>query len=154
MTVRATEKSSSYPFSTIIGIIIAPNEDTSATAEPEIPPKKVLSNTFTIARPPRTRPTIKFAKSTILRAIPPCPIISPAIIKNGIANKLNTLTPFTINKKTDIKGTFKYKAVTTDEIAREKVIGILAIVITAKEPNKIIIAMVLSGIINSPFLRF
>jgi methyl-accepting chemotaxis protein len=80
--------------------------------------------------------------------------IEKKLHREEIANKLNTLTPFTINKNTDIKGTFKYKAVTTDEIAREKVIGILAIVITAKEPNKIIIAMVLSGIINSPFLRF
>jgi hypothetical protein len=47
VTVIATEKSSSYPDFFIMGIITAPRDETSAMAEPEIPPKKVESRTFT-----------------------------------------------------------------------------------------------------------
>ena len=38
--VTAVEKSASYPWSTIMGIIIEPIEAVSAAADPEMPPKK------------------------------------------------------------------------------------------------------------------
>ena len=38
--VTAVEKSASYPWSTIMGIMMEPMEAVSAAAEPEIPPKK------------------------------------------------------------------------------------------------------------------
>jgi len=44
-------------------------------------------------RPPRTWPTIAFAKSTILSAMPPYIINSPAKMKNGIARNENTFMP-------------------------------------------------------------
>ena len=36
----AVEKSASYPWSTIMGIMMEPMEAVSAAAEPEMPPKK------------------------------------------------------------------------------------------------------------------
>lgn len=70
VTVTATEKSASYPSLTIIGISIAPIEETSATAEPLIPPKSIEAMMFTWARPPRICPTSALEKWTRRRLIP------------------------------------------------------------------------------------
>ena len=37
------------------------------------------------AREPRTPPTMEITQATIRFAIPPCPMISPARMKNGMA---------------------------------------------------------------------
>jgi hypothetical protein len=86
-TVTAVEKSAGKPALTIIGISREPREETSATAEPEIPPKNILARIFTWDKPPRNLPTRIFAKFNRRSAIPPTPIISPARMKNGMAIK-------------------------------------------------------------------
>ena len=57
-TVRAVANSRSYPFWTIIGIMIGPVEEMSATAEPDTPPKNIESMQLTIASPPGNGPTM------------------------------------------------------------------------------------------------
>ena len=47
VTVSATENSGVYPCLTIIGTTTEPKEETSATAEPEIPPKNMESRQLT-----------------------------------------------------------------------------------------------------------
>ena len=59
MAVTATVSFLLYPFFTICGIIIPLTPAVSATAEPEIPAKIILDNTFTWARPPVKRPTME-----------------------------------------------------------------------------------------------
>ena len=95
-TVKAIEKSLSYPASTIIRISKGPRDETSAMVEPEIPPKNVEAKTFTCANPPVKRPTRMFANWNNRVAIPPTDIISPIRIKNGIARKLKLLSCFAI----------------------------------------------------------
>jgi len=72
-----------------------PIAEVSATAEPEIPLKKVVASTLTADSPPRTRtsPTRTLAKATSRRAMPPSAMIAPASTKNGIVSIANLLTP-------------------------------------------------------------
>jgi hypothetical protein len=134
VTVMPTEKSVSYPDCFIIGISIAPIEEVSAMAEPEIPPKNILESTFTWASPPLIRPTITFENLMSLVEIPPWDMISPARIKKGIAIREKEWIPFTICSIIAIRGTCKYMAVIMDEAAKAKVIGILMTRKTKKEP--------------------
>src|SRR6516225_1947268 len=75
-----------------------PIAEVSATAEPEIPLKKVVASTLTADSPPRRRmnPTRTLAKATSRRAIPPSAMIAPASTKNGIVSIATLLTPLEI----------------------------------------------------------
>ena len=64
VTVSAIAKLFVYPLRSMAGIMIEPREETSATAEPEMPPKNMLSTQLIIARPPRIRPTKRLARLT------------------------------------------------------------------------------------------
>ena len=88
----------------IAGIITAPVAETSATAEPEIPPNIMLESTVTMPSPPSTRPTAAEAKSTIRSAMPPRCITSPAKTKKGIASKVKMLMPAVICWKATAAG--------------------------------------------------
>jgi len=79
----------------IIGIIIVPNDEVSATTDPETAPKNLLESTLTIAKPPLSRPTSTSARSSIRLAMPPSPMMLPAMMKKGIARKLNGRMPET-----------------------------------------------------------
>ena len=70
-----------------------PRAETSATADPEIPPNSIEANTFTTPSPPLIAPTADEANLTSLTAIPPWNINSPAKIKNGIASREKTFMP-------------------------------------------------------------
>src|SRR5690554_1455340 len=124
-------------------------EETSATDEPEIPPKNILASIFTIARPPRIQPIIRFESFIRRSEIPPWPIISPAIIKKGIAIRENEFTPFTICCNITIGLILRYKAVINVDKPRLKAIGILIINIIKKLPSKIYTAGSISYI-SSP----
>jgi hypothetical protein len=81
--------------------------EVSATAEPEIPDRKVVASTFTIESPPRRRvkPTSTSAKATRRRAMPPSAMMAPARTKNGIVSIATLLTPseiFSINASSGI----------------------------------------------------
>jgi len=65
----------------------------SATLEPDMAPKKVLAMMLTSDSPPRMKPTSTPAKATRRRAMPPSAMMAPAKTKNGIASRLNLLTP-------------------------------------------------------------
>ena len=84
----------------IAGIRIEPRAATSATAEPLISAKKSEALIDTIARPPRTKPTIAEANATSLRLIPDAFIIAPAKIKSGIAISGNDVAPLNITNPT------------------------------------------------------
>jgi hypothetical protein len=73
-----------------------PRDAVSAAADPDIPPKKNESTTLTIASPPRIQPTNAFARSMSFSEIPPEPISTPIVIKNGTAMRLKELIPLTI----------------------------------------------------------
>ena len=94
--VTEVAKSPSYPFFFMIGISSEPIDEVSAAEDPEIPPKNMLASTLTIANPPRKRPTKALASPTRRAEMPPAPMISPAMMKNGTASKTKTSIPRTI----------------------------------------------------------
>ena len=51
---------------------------------------------FTIANPPRIQPTNEFARAISLSDMPPVPIRTPMVMKNGTAIREKDHTPFTI----------------------------------------------------------
>jgi len=120
-----------------MGISIAPMEETSATAEPEIPPKNMEARIFTWARPPRTLPIRALAKPTSLREIPPWLMISPERMKKGIARREKELTPLTRRCTMDIKGMFRNIAVKIEDRNREKVMGNFMTSMKTNEPIRI-----------------
>jgi len=120
-----------------MGISIAPMEETSATAEPEIPPKNMEARIFTWARPPRTLPIRALANPTSLREIPPWLMISPERMKNGIARREKVFTPLTSLCTMDIKGMFRNMAVKIEERNREKVMGNFMTSMKTNEPIRI-----------------
>ena len=67
--------------------------DTSAAVDPEMPEKRTSATTTTIASPPRTRPTIAIARSTMRSEMPPDSISAPARMNSGIASSTNESTP-------------------------------------------------------------
>ena len=93
--VRLVANTRGYPAFSICGIMTEPIAEVSATAEPEMPLRKVVASTFTIERPPRNRvnPTRTSANATSRRAIPPSAMIAPASTKNGIVSIATLLTP-------------------------------------------------------------
>src|SRR5512146_3187733 len=60
-----------YPPFSIVGIIMAPMEEISATAEPETPPKNMQATMVMWARAPGIRPTITSASRTSRAETPP-----------------------------------------------------------------------------------
>src|SRR5690625_5109381 len=73
-----------------------PRAEVSATAEPEMPAKKVAESTLLRASPPRKRPRIALAKSSRRCVMPPSPIRLPARRKQGIASRLKESRPLKI----------------------------------------------------------
>ena len=51
---------------------------------------------FTMARPPRIQPTSELASAISLSDMPPVPISTPIVMKNGTAIREKDQTPFTI----------------------------------------------------------
>src|SRR3954464_1448661 len=87
----AVAKRFEEPSFSIAGIIIAPIEDTSATAEPVTPPKNIEATQTICARLPGSQPTSTSAISTSRRAIPPRAISVPANTKKITASSGNVL---------------------------------------------------------------
>ena len=67
--------------------------ETSAAVEPEMPEKRTSATTTTMARPPRTRPTMAIARSTIRSEIAPDSMSAPARTNSGMARRTNESTP-------------------------------------------------------------
>ena len=82
-----------YRFFFIAGIVTDPIAAVSALAEPQTPEKYIVETIDTIPSPPRNLPTKTIARSIILCAIPPWPIIVPAKINRGIASRVNESIP-------------------------------------------------------------
>ena len=82
--VTAAANGPGYPCFFMAGINIDPKAAMSPSAIPVIPAKSMDARIFTCASPPRNRPTIRLAKSTMRSAILPRVIISPARMKKGI----------------------------------------------------------------------
>jgi hypothetical protein len=78
-----------YPSFSIAGIIIAPIEEISATADPETPPKNIEARMLIWANPPGIRPTITSAIFTRRVEIPPRAISTPAKMNRITANNGN-----------------------------------------------------------------
>ena len=83
-----------------------PIAEVSATAEPEMPLRKVVASTLTMERPPRSRvsPTRTSANATSRRAMPPSAMIAPASTKNGMVSIATLLTPSEIFSMTASSG--------------------------------------------------
>lgn len=58
-----------------------------------MPEKNMFDTIVTCARPPRICPTSEREKFTIRSVIPQAFINSPAMMKNGIASRVNESTP-------------------------------------------------------------
>jgi hypothetical protein len=113
------------PLFSICGIITEPIADVSATAEPEMPLRKVVATTLTTDSPPRTRvkPTSTSANATSRRAMPPSAMMAPANTKNGMVSMATLLTPSAIFSITPSTGTPIHSAPTMAASASEKAIG-------------------------------
>ena len=83
--VTAAENAAGYPAFFIAGKTSAPTVAVSATTEPFIPAKNMLTRTFTWANPPRIRPINALLKATNRSVIVALVINSPVSIKNAIA---------------------------------------------------------------------
>src|ERR1700733_16280289 len=83
-----------YPSRFIAGIRIEPVAVASATADPEMPAKKILTATLTIARPPRNGPKMLLNTLTTRSVSLPAFIIPEARRKNGTGKKGRESTPF------------------------------------------------------------
>ena len=68
-------------------MVMGPRELTSATEEPETPPKNMESTTLTMARPPGIQPTRHVANSSMLSAMEPMLMNSPISMKQGTASR-------------------------------------------------------------------
>jgi len=75
------------------GTRIEPRAETSATAEPDRPAKKMLETMVTWARPPWKWPTRARAKRTRRSVMPPRFMSSPARMKSGTARSENWFMP-------------------------------------------------------------
>ena len=124
-----------------MGISRAPREDTSAMAEPEIPPNSMDASTFTCASPPVICPTHTFAKASRRLDIPPAAMISPIRMKKGIASSENELSCLDICCTRVMTGTWIYSMVKAVDIIIEKVIGHLIIISSTKVMRRIAIAI-------------
>ncbi len=71
-----------------------------------------------MARPPLILPTKTLAISIIFRAIPPWPMISPAMMKKGIARREKERTPWTICWTIAMRGIPRYMAVARETEAK------------------------------------
>ena len=129
---------------TIIGTTTEPSELTSATAEPEMPPKNMLSRQLTYARPPRKRPTSALLTSTSWSLTPPAPIISPASRKNGMASRLKLLMELAMRCIMVIRLVPVYSMVRMVEAHMAKMTGRRSRISTKKEPSRRTIAVVTS----------
>ena len=82
-----------YPALRIEGTSSELMAETSAAVEPEMPEKRISATTATIARPPRTRPTMAIARSTMRSEMPPDSMNAPPTMKSGMASRTNESTP-------------------------------------------------------------
>src|SRR5699024_3066662 len=82
---NAAENEEGYPFFFISGINTPPTATASAAADPDTPAIPIFVTTETEAKPPGNDRTNESAKLIIRIATPPCSIILPIKIKNGIA---------------------------------------------------------------------
>src|ERR1700680_1005427 len=123
--VTLVAKTRGKPALSICGIITEPIADVSATAEPEMPLRKVVASTLTTAKPPRTRvkPTSTSAKATRRRAMPPSAMMARASTKNGMVSMATLLTPSDIFSMTASSGMPIHKAATIDASASEYAMG-------------------------------
>ena len=91
--VTATEKSASYPRSTIMGISMPPSATVSDRAVPEIPAKIMEAMMLAYAMPPVRCPTSLSQKSISLSEIPPWFIRLPASVKPGMHKRVKLSSP-------------------------------------------------------------
>ena len=118
-----TENSGSYPSFFIIGIRIEPMEETSATDDPDMPPKNIEARMFTMASPPRMKPTKMLAKLTSRQAMPPSAINAPAKTKNGMARREKLSTPSDTFSSMASRGIPTYSAVISEAIPMAYAMG-------------------------------
>ena len=83
--VTAAEKAGGYPAFFIAGNTNAPTVAVSATTDPFIPAKNILTRTLTCAKPPRIRPIRALLKETSRSVIVALVINSPVNMKKAIA---------------------------------------------------------------------
>src|SRR6202140_1318137 len=133
--VTLVAKTRGKPDFSICGIITEPIAEVSATAEPEMPLRKVVASTLTTDSPPRTlvKPTITSAKATRRRAMPPSAMMAPASTKNGIVSMATLLTPSEILSITASSGMPIHSAPAIAASPSEYAIGTP----TAKPPNSV-----------------
>src|SRR5512137_808300 len=81
-----------YPPFSMVGIIMDPMDEISATAEPETPPKNMQARIVTWARAPGIRPTSTSASRTNRVETPPRANSVPLKMKKMTASNGNELT--------------------------------------------------------------
>ena len=82
-----------YPAFRIDGTSSELIAETSAAVDPEMPENRISATTATIPRPPRTRPTMALARSTIRSEMPPDSMSAPARMNSGMASRTKESTP-------------------------------------------------------------
>ena len=105
---------------------------------------------FTIARPPRIQPTRELASAISFSEMPPEPISTPIVIKNGTAIRLNDHTPRTICMGRTLSFCPMEIRHSTVEIPTEYAMGKRRKTISRKLPSRIIVDKVSASIMPAP----
>ncbi len=136
----ARENFSGYPSLSMAGTMIDPMAATVAEAEPEIAPKKAEDKNTTIASPPGSQPTSALAKSVSRFDTPPLSNRPPAIMKKGIAIKLNESSELNIFCTRNTDGVLeKASSATADATSRAMAMGAPITRVRKKVPNNAVI---------------
>ena len=99
------DSSAEYPLRFIEGIRSEPTAATSAVADPEMPENRISVTTTTCPRPPRIRPTITMARSTMRWEMPEVSMSAPPRMKRGTARRMKESTPASIRWGITLRGT-------------------------------------------------
>ncbi len=96
LAMSAAEKEGRYPASFMWGIMMAPMAAVVAAEEPEMAPKNIAASVETMANPPATLPTKRFANVTSFFETPPSVMMFPARMKKIRARRGKELIPPTM----------------------------------------------------------
>ena len=116
LAFTATVNAFPYPSLIMAGIMMLPMAAQSATADPEIPPKKILVTMLVMASPPGNLPTTALANDSTRWVMPLAVIKFPAKRKKGMASSEKDSIPANMRCGMIWIGTFPISSRTTRQL--------------------------------------
>jgi hypothetical protein len=127
------EKECRYPEDIMAGMSIEPKAATVAGPDPDIAPQKTATKTDIIPKPPGMGPIRSFANFTMPFETPVFSIMSPVIMKKGIARRMFFPIPAYIISAYISTGIFAINIVAIVDKPRETAMGTLK---TRRQKNR------------------